>query len=187
MTDASEIQSLSPVQATARLAEMEAARRPVVADKPSTPNEARARLNALSSDKEWGAKFVSGDADAHQEFKGLTELSARADAETDRIDAVLDGKAAVPMFETTTDGELPTRHLVSAVDGLRELGISDGAVRQALEGDKVTRAEHEMAKHHREAMHSNPDWVKKFLAGEHGARRESLLLSIILSSDVEGS
>src|SRR5262245_19763021 len=95
MTDDTPIHELSPQQATARLAALQAdwdARNaPPPTDKPATPMEARARLNTLTADKDWTAKLEQGDVEVRKEFTTLTELAADL-APADRLDAAMRGE-----------------------------------------------------------------------------------------------
>jgi hypothetical protein len=169
--------------ATAKLEAISAALHPAPPASPTTPTEARARLDHLTTDKQWAAKFEAGDADTRREFDTLTALVAEA-RPGDRLDDVLAGTATLPLIETVTAGQLPTIKLMSAVDGLREAGISGDAIRQAVNGVKVSRIEYEAGKQLHAQRVSDAEWRKRLLAGDASARREMTLMSIVLSSEI---
>jgi len=152
---------------------------------PKTPAEARARLDALTKNQEWGTKYLSGDVEARREFVSLTEMAAQAEH---RLDNVLAGKAEPQLIElTSSEHPLSTRNLASAVEGLRESGLSDDVIRQAIAGRPVSAEERRAVEQFRAMRLSNGDWAKKLLAGDHDAGRELTLMSIVLSSEVEGA
>src|SRR5262245_56107644 len=85
-------------EVTARVAALTPAPPPIA---PATPAEARSRLDVLIGDKDFGAKLLSGSADAKAEWNRLQELAAKADP-----------VAAGPpppdqIFSTTVNGQLP--------------------------------------------------------------------------------
>ena len=55
-----DVSEMTPDQATAYLAVMDAKLHPPPPLNPTTPSEARARLDALISNKEWAAQLDSG-------------------------------------------------------------------------------------------------------------------------------
>src|SRR5262245_18374915 len=112
------ISELSRQQATERLAQMQAAhdarRASPPPDRPTTAADAKARLDHLTGDKEWGAKLEAGDAETNREFHTLAALAADAQP-ADQLDNILAGTAERPLMETVTDGQLSTGKLMSAV------------------------------------------------------------------------
>src|SRR5262245_10275350 len=139
-----DISTMTPAEAGAFLERksVEYQRSTAPPEKPSNSAEAQARLDHLVGDREWGKKLEAGDAEVNKEFHALTALAAEAQP-GDRLEAVLAGQRHnSAMIEVVRDGELSTSKLASAVDGLREAGISDPAViKQAIAGTPVTRAE----------------------------------------------
>jgi len=144
---------------------------------PANPVEASAQLTARTSDPAWAEKFFAGDVAARREFADLTAAVAKRDP----IAEAIAGTAPTPGIETTINGELGSRIMADVVQTFRGAGLSDGAIRQALEGQKVTKQELEAAKRFQEMRHGDAEWVKKLLSGDYAAKRESLLLSIIFS------
>jgi hypothetical protein len=175
--------TLTPEQATAELARLtEQFRGTPPSASPATPAEAQARLDALTRNKDWGEKYLSGNIEARREFASLTEMAAQAEY---RLDNVLAGKVEPELMElTSSEHPLSTRNLSSAVESLREFGLSDDVIRQAVTGRPVSAEERRAVEQFRAMRLSNGDWAKKLLAGDHDARRELTLMSIVLSSEV---
>src|SRR5258705_11280875 len=120
----------------ADLAAMLAVKPPVVA--PATPAEAQARLDGLTKDREWSAKFLAGDPKALKDFKELTAKASEEHDVTNPSDAP---------FQTTMNGELPPRAVASWVGGMRELGVPDGAISEVLEGKQFSAEQAAKPKH----------------------------------------
>jgi hypothetical protein len=181
-----DISSMTPQQAGQRLAEMTKAYN-AVPEVPTTPAQAKARLDQLSRDESWRQDYLNGNPNARKEFARLTAQAASTDTGSDRLGQVLSGAGAPGRAadEPTVQGELPTHDLVSAVSDLREIGLNDAQIRQAVEGSKVSRAEFQAAQTLHNALYSNPDWVKLLMSGNTDCRREATLLSIILSGEIE--
>ena len=69
---------LTPDQATATLAQMRLDAHPPAPISPTTPAEARARLNALTSNKEWGARLLAGRIEEGRgNLRGSVNLQTR--------------------------------------------------------------------------------------------------------------
>jgi hypothetical protein len=173
---------MTPAEAGAALAKMQADASPPPPLVPATAADARARLDILSKDKGWADRLFAGDVTANREFKDLTALAGSAD---DTAEAIAGTTSPQPLFETTTGGQLPRRHVNEIVASMREAGLSDGAIGEALNGGKVTRAEMAAAKAFKNMRHGDAEWVKRFLAGSYAERRENMLLSIILTSEIK--
>jgi hypothetical protein len=151
------------------------------------PDDARgaaARLAGLGSNAAWQEKFFAGDIEARAEFQRLTELAAGADAAADALAGT--APATPPMFEMTYGDQLPSSAISSAVTSLREIGFSDGTIADVFAGHTVTAKEHAMTKAHQAMRHSDPEWVRRWLAGGWVEQREAMLHAAILSAGVEG-
>ena len=149
---------------------------------PNPVAAANAELTGLVNNKEWAAKFFAGDVEARATFDGLT----RAIAAADDLAAALAGTAvAPPLIETIANGELPARALASTVEQMRSFGLNDATIREAVAGEPVTKQEVEMAKRYQQMKHSDADWVARLLKGDFQAKKEQLLLSIILTNPVK--
>jgi hypothetical protein len=149
-----------------------------------TPNvaaTARAKLDGLTSNAEWAGKYLAGDVAARHEFADLTAAIAAGDD----VSAAINGTAtAPPAMETVFDGQLPSRATADVVNLLRENGLSDGAIGEAFNGAKISREVAEQARQLQRMRHGDRDWVAQLLSGDHAARREQLLLSIVLSGEI---
>jgi hypothetical protein len=149
---------------------------------PSPVAAARAALDGFVNNKEWAAKYFAGDVQARQQFADLTTAIANAG---DDVDAAIAGTATPPGMEVLTDGELPFRARMAVVEQMRTAGLNDATIAEAMKGEAVTKQEVEMARQRQAMRHSDKDWVAKLLAGDWQARKEQLLLSIILTNPVK--
>jgi hypothetical protein len=114
---------------------------PATAPPPTGPSPAlaAAKLEALTSNREWSAKFMAGDSEARAAFNDLTTQIA----DGDKIADALAGQTppAGPFVETLTDGELPAHALRTAVADLRtSYGQTDQAIAEGL-GNKTFSVE----------------------------------------------
>jgi hypothetical protein len=155
----------------ADLAAMLAVKPPVVA--PSTPAEAQARIDALTKDREWSAKFLAGDPRARKDFE---ELTAKASEKADPANP-----SDAP-FQTTMNGELPPRAVASWISGMRELGVPDGAITEVLEGKQFTAEQVATAQHWKARQLRDPIWCAAYLAGDLQAVREMLVADSVITS-----
>jgi predicted transcriptional regulator len=176
------IESMTPAQAGEALAKMAEAYHGTPPTDPKTPTEAQARLDALTKNKDWGDKLTAGDVTTRREFTSLTEMAAKAEH---RLDNVLAGKVEPELMElTSAEHPLSTRNLASVVESFREMGLSDGTIKQAIEGGTVSKEEHGQAKQAMALLMSDAEWSKRLLSGDWSAKRDLQLLSIILNSQV---
>lgn len=170
--------TLTPEQATAKLAEMAAALNPPPPPAPpANASDARRRLDALSRDPTWSQKFMSGNAEARREFAELTKRVAEGDPVADAMNT------PEPVFriDTTVGGEMPQRAIRDFIADARQAGISEGAIAQALRGEKVSPQEYEATKRFKQMRMSDPEWAKKLAAGDYQATQELRLMGIILA------
>ena len=181
MTDApADPFTLTPAEAGAALAAMDAGANP---SPPAVQDaqDARARLDLLSRDATWANRLFNGDVAARKEFDDLVAASAAGDNVDDAIAGI---EEPAPIFETTTGGQLPRRVVNEVIASMRDAGVSDGAIGQALRGDSFSREEVAAVTALRAKLHGDADWVKRLLSGDYAAKREHLLMSIVLSSPV---
>src|SRR5262249_50085004 len=183
--DATDVYAMTPEQATAELSRLtQEFNGPPPSATPSTPAEANARLTALRSDKSFYDKLMHGDTDTRREWDRLTELVSR----DNRLDAAMSPNPEFPLMETMDkDHLLSTRHLHSAVEWLRESGLRDDVIRELFSGRPVSAEEQRAVEQFRAMRFSNSEWVRKLMNGDHDAKRELTLMSIVLSSEVEGA
>src|SRR5690348_12839911 len=97
-----------------------------------TPEQAGVELDKLSADKAWAAKLLSGSGPERQMFDQLIERKTAKPA--DRVGAAIAGTLKPPPFETVSGGGLSTANLVTAVNWLKEDGLSDQTIRELHDG-----------------------------------------------------
>jgi hypothetical protein len=121
----SEVESMSPQQATLELKKLEEAYRAQPAPAATTgssptattPQQAAARLAQLQADPKWVDKFLAGSGQAQREFAQLSELAG---------DAAPDGLIEV-VNAVDNPSALRRRDYETAIDGLRDQGLNERA------------------------------------------------------------
>ncbi len=177
-----DVSNLTPEQATAKLAELEAAYRPAAIAEPKTPQEAALKLQTLAQNQQWRDQLLAGDSATRQQFATLTEMAASA---ADRLDNVLSGAAQPQPFEITTPSSpLSTRDLTSAVDGLRELGIDDDPTRDFAKGEKVSPELYRKVEQWKARQMTDTDFVKRYMANDPEAIQQRTIANIIVAAGV---
>jgi hypothetical protein len=146
---------------------------------PATAIEARTRLNERIVNQEWSAKFLQQDVATVREFH---ELSAIA-ADGDKIKAAMDG--VVPAFVLGGIPDSEQVNLTNLANHLRDAGISDGAIEQALRNGPVAQKEIDAVTRWKESAMKNPEFTKKYLANDPEAYKQMTLANIVLSGKVE--
>jgi hypothetical protein len=139
---------------------------------PANATEASARLAALAADKDWSDKLLAGDVGATKEFHQLSELVAAGGSDVD-----------MAMAGVTPSGipDSSFRLMAASVPWLREMGISDGSIRQLLSDQKVSKEEHRLVSDFKARHMRDPEWTKKYLAGDMDARKLMTLCNIVMS------
>jgi hypothetical protein len=176
--------NLTPAEATAALEKMQAEMHPLAPIAPQDAQGARQRLGELSKDASWTRQLFAGDPVATKTFHELIALSESGDDVGDRLAGIVEDPATQPIFSTTVDGEWPRRVLTEVVSDLRSAGLGDQAIEQAIYGGSVSLAEFQAAQSLQSALHSDPDWRARFLSGDYAAKRDQLLLSVVLSCSI---
>ena len=173
----------TPDQATAYLAVMDAKLHPPPPINPTTPSEARQRIEALVSDKQWGANWVAGHRAEADEYARLSELANQADPVSDAINNNTTPEPS--LIQTTTAGQLNERDLGSAVSMFRDAGLTDDVINQAMRGgevSEVSRSEYMAAKALKSARFGDEAWVARWLKGGWSEQREMLHINTIVTS-----
>jgi hypothetical protein len=176
--------NLTPAEATAALEKMQQQLHPPAPITPEDAQGARQRLSDLSKDPGWTRQLFAGDPTAAKTFYELIALSEAGDDVGDRLAGITEDPAATPIFSTTTNGEWPRRVVTELVGDLRSSGLDDRAIEQAVHGGSVSRAEWQAAQSLQSTLHSDPAWRERFLSGDYQAKRDQLLLSVILSCSI---
>jgi hypothetical protein len=149
---------------------------------PNAAATASAELSALMAKEGWSERFFAGHVEERRAFADLTAVIAAGDD----VKAAMEGSTAEhPIVETVWDGGSPRRVLADAAETMRGSGCSDLVIEQALRGDPVTAQEREAVRRYEAMRHSDKEWVKRLLAGDADARREQLLMSVVMASEVK--
>jgi hypothetical protein len=150
-----------------------AATPPAAPATPRSPAEAATKLAALRSSAEWGEKVLKSDPAALAEMRSL----AKQIAEGGDLDAMVAAAQDAP--DTSVGGALSARKVAGEIASLRE-HLSDGVITELLAGRESTPQEVDAVRRFKALRHGDSEWIKKYLAGDHNAVRESRLISIVL-------
>jgi hypothetical protein len=143
---------------------------------PSTPAEAATRLTALKADPAWTKALDQGGPAQTREFHSLHELISKGDGIDQAMSGVLPDGIIQDGAQVQTAG---------TVSWMRQLGIRDDVIREALAGYEPSQALiSETARYKADKM-SNPEWVKKLMSGDVEARRELFLANSILTGGIK--
>jgi hypothetical protein len=144
---------------------------------PATAAEAGARITELQSNKEWSEKFLAGDSTAKTEFDALSQRVVQGD---DPVAQAMSG--ALPEM---SDADL--HFAKNTANALREVGIPENAVKEALSGSQPTQAEFDAVKNWRDRAMRDEAFVKRYLTGDADARTQMTLAAIVLSGEIKGT
>jgi hypothetical protein len=147
---------------------------PAAPEIPGTPAEAAARLATLRADRGWGERLLASDKQTVDEFHAL----AKKANEASDIDRVLAGEPGLP--DVNVDGKLSLVKISGEIPALLESGLSQGVIRELLEGRVPSTEELTAVKRFQAMRHSDPNWVKAYLSGQFEQVRESRLMSAVL-------
>jgi hypothetical protein len=179
---AEQIYAMTPEEAGAALAAMDRAIHPPPNVVPQDAQDARATLDLLSRDASFARELFSGSIEARKRFDELVAKSAAGDDVGDAVAGIVE--PAVPLFETTANGELPRRHVEGAIASLRDAGLSDASIEQAVNLPPISRAEFMQAQALQTRLHGTAEWRGKLLSGDYEATRQHNLLCVLLSSPI---
>lgn len=141
-----------------------------------TPADAASQLERRVTDSDFRSRWLSGSGPHVQEANALI---ARKLSGGDRLDQIIAGTAEVSPFEATTGGELSTYNQMQAAGWLKDLGISDTAIREAFEGKPVPREQYDWVMNLKADLESNPEFLKRYFKGEREAVRKMMLCNIV--------
>ena len=88
-------------------------------------------------------------------------------------------------MEVTANGELPRRHVEGTISALRNAGLNDESISQAVNLPPISRAEFMQAQALQSKLHGTAEWRGKLLSGDYEATRQHNLLSVLLSSPIK--
>jgi hypothetical protein len=180
---ADQIYAMTPDQATAALAAMDRAIHPPPSVVPQDAQDARATLDLLSRDASFARELFSGSIEARKRFDELVAKSAAGDDVGDAVAGIVE--PVTPLMEVTANGELPRRHVEGAIAGLRDAGLNDASIEQAVNLPPISRAEFMAAQAFKARLHGTQEWRSKLLSGDYEASRQHNLLCVLLSSPIK--
>ena len=178
-----DVWAMTPDEATAALAAMNAVVNPPPPLVPQDAQDARATLERLSRDKSWADALFNGNVATRKQFDELVAKAAGGDDTADAVAGVVE--LAVPLFETTANGELPRRHVEGTIEGLRASGLDSESISQAINLPPISRAEFMAAQAFKARLHGTQEWRSKLLSGDYEASRQHNLLCVLLSSPIK--
>jgi hypothetical protein len=146
---------------------------------PATATEARAQIDALTANAEFGSKLLSGDVAARQQWNDLHSVLGKGG---DEIENAMNG--VIMGVDTIPDAKY--RVLAEGASWMRSVGLSDGVVREALEGAGVTKEEYRMVKDWRTRQMNDPVFSKRFLSGDAEAVRLITTANVVLTNGIKG-
>jgi hypothetical protein len=82
--------------------------------------------------------------------------------------------------ETKVEGATTLREMASIITELRDHGITDGQIHELMTDKVFQPQEIEAVRRLQIELHNTPAWVQKLLAGDHEAKREQMLMSMVL-------
>ena len=179
---AEQIYAMTPAEAGAALAAMDRAIHPPPSVVPQDAQDARATLDLLSRDASFARELFSGSIEARKRFDELVAKAAGGDRVSDAVVGIVE--PVEPLFETTANGELPRRHVEAAISGLRDSGLNDESISQAVNLPPISRGEFMCAQAFQARCHGSVEWRGKLLSGDYEATRQHNLLSVLLSSPI---
>jgi hypothetical protein len=157
-------------------------------DAPSSPAaaSAKAALDRFTADPGIAERLLRGDAAVSRQFAELSRAAADSDGHDVLADALTGAHTrSGQLIETTFGKQLTSRGTMAAIDGLREVGISDGAIAEAFSGlsvetgrpyDAATVAR---ARALRAVRMGDREWTSRLMAGGLAEKRELMLMNII--------
>jgi hypothetical protein len=172
--------SMTPEQASAELARMDRETRPAPTLTPVDAQDARVTLDVLSKNPSWAEALFRGDVATRKQFDELVAKAADSDPVADAVAGIVE----TPMFETTTDGQLPRHHVEGTIAGLRESGLNDESISQAVTLSPISRAEHVAAEAFWARCKGSAEFRSKLLSGDYEATRQFNLVSVLRSSPI---
>jgi hypothetical protein len=136
------------------------------------------KLDALTADPKWVQQLLTGGG---VQMRELQEVLQAKSAGGDQIGQIIDGVAKPSELETVTGGALTTHKQMVAAAQLREDGIPDASIRQLLEGNPVSKEEYNAVAKLKAERLGDPEYVKRWLAGERKQVIEMTQIGIVLA------
>jgi hypothetical protein len=149
---------------------------PLPAD--ATAAQAGERLAFLTAHKEWSGKLLAGDVATKNEWQQLTEKVASADA----TEGAIDGTPA-PAFEPNVDG-VSRADLAKATSWLREDGLTDGVIRDVVNGKEIFAEDRATAQRHWDRCRNSEECGRRLVAGDPEVRQNFAMTMALLNATV---
>jgi hypothetical protein len=170
---AAEVWKMSPAEATAHLAAMKAdydARN-------AAPVDATA---AKLADPEFRDAYLAGGAAQKSEIANLVAGKVNPSGVAALVDAALAGELSTSglLHANSKDGVSP-QSLLSAIKGFRDVGVSEGALKELLTNKPVDRETFNAVSEFRKSCLRDAEWTKKWLAGDAECRLQAALFAIV--------
>jgi hypothetical protein len=152
-----------------------------------TAAEATAQLADLMKNPEWQTAWLAGNGPQRKEYASLMAAKhADPSAAGDRLDQIVAGKAEIPFMESTTGGQISTINTMKSAEWLREAGLTDPQIKQALSGAQVSKGEYEAVKILRGDRMGSKEFIAKWLGGDVEANRQMLLMNTVIANGYVG-
>ena len=180
---AEQIYAMTPEEAGAALAAMHNAIHPPPSVVPQDAQDARQQLDLLSRNASWADSLFKGNVETRKQFDELVAKAAGGDDVGDAVIGIVE--PVTPLMEVTANGELPRRHVEGAISALRNAGLNDESISQAVNLPPISRAEFMQAQALQTRLHGTAEWRGRLLSGDYEATRQHNLLSVLLSSPIK--
>jgi hypothetical protein len=175
------IANMTPAEAGAALAAMDAASNPPPSIVPQDSQDAKQQLDLLGRDPHWSRALFAGDRAVRDQFDKLNAMAADADTVGDELANIQEPE---PIIETTMFGELPSGVVRQVIADMRSYNISDGAIEEGIAGTPIAANEYAATVALQSMKFGDADWVKRLMAGDWSATREWKLMCNILSRPI---
>lgn len=147
---------------------------------PSTPAEATTLLTQRMADRTWSDAVLAGKHDQVKEWKELHALAAEGDENLDVTLAVA-GLSKPVGYTTSSDIEMR-----GTASHLREIGLDDAVIKQALLGQPVSKTEFDAVSKWKAQKMADHEFTKRLLAGDGEPRRQLTAANIIITNGYKG-
>jgi hypothetical protein len=142
-----------------------------------SPAEAAATLDARMQDEVWRSAMLKGSGPEVAEMKALVaaKITNNPDAESQRLDAIIDGSADSTQLETVYDGALSSGKMKIVASDLKNIGVSEASIKEFFSGHKYSKEIVAAAAEYARRSLADPAWRVRYAAGGDTERREVAL------------
>lgn len=153
---------------------------PPPATAPANAAEASTRLNELKSDVAWRDRYLAGGLTEARQINELHEAINKGD--NPDVD-----KAMAGILDDGPIQRSEHMQMIGAAQWMREKGIRDEVIREALTGKGVTQQERDAVERLKADRLRDHAWTKEFLAGNGEHVRDMTLMNIVLTASIRKS